>query len=76
MPSRPRFFKIRKTWSFHVVMFGRERRRNVQRFIAEVHTRCSAHYTFFGDVSGAVAVAVGVCLSSLVATGRRDQALG
>ena len=71
MPSWPRFFKIRKTWSFHVVVWQRTATKCTKIYNARAQLLFCSLNLLFGDVP--VAVAVVVCLSSL--TMRRPQQL-
>ena len=61
MPSRPRFFKIRKTWSFHVVVWQRTATKCTKTYDARAQLLFVSLNLLFGDVP--VDVAVVVCLS-------------
>ena len=76
MPSRPRFSKIRKTWSFHVVVRQRTATKCTKSYNARAQLLFCSLNLLFGDVP--LAVAVVVCLSSqflIVPTDREHGAV-
>ena len=74
LPSWPRFSKIRKTWSFHVVVWQRTATKCTKIYNARAQLLfCSLNF-LFGDVP--VAVAVVVCLSSLILIRRKKKKKG
>ena len=63
---RPRFPKVRTTWSFHVVVLQRTATKCAEIYNARAQLLLFSINLLFGDVP--VAVAVLVCLSSLTGT--------
>ena len=75
MPSWSRFFKIRKIWSFHVVVWQRMAKKCTKIYNAHAQLLFCSLNLLFGDVPVATAVVVCLLSSLLKALAKEDTLL-